>query len=53
MTNKPVRGQEKTEDLPQYHSIYSFDIRFRRTPDLEIYPRPKHLMQNMRRYVNK
>jgi hypothetical protein len=26
-------------------SIYSFDSRVRRTPDLEIYPRPKYLMQ--------
>ena len=49
--NKPVRGQEKT-DLPQYQSIYSVDSRVQRTPDLEIYPRPTYLMQNMRRYVN-
>ena len=34
-------------------SIYSVDSRVRRTPDLEIYLRPKYLMQNMRRYVNK
>jgi hypothetical protein len=29
-------------------SIYSVDSRVQRTPDLEIYPRPKYLIQNMR-----
>ena len=43
---------KKRQIYPNIQSIYSFDSRVRRTPDLEIYPRPKYLIQNIRQYVN-
>jgi hypothetical protein len=43
---------KKRQIYPNIQSIYSVDSRVQRTPELEIYPRPKYLIQNIRQYVN-